>query len=214
MSLIGTMLIAQGLAGGLQLAFGAARKRQKIDTSMAPEFAQNEQTAKNLSQSTSESFDIARRTQAQAGASAMSAAQRGAQTPGGFARMMVANQRQQGSASVNLFATELQQRRQNLMTLMNAKSQTASERNRIQALKNQIAFNENASRDRLISAGMQNIFGAASGGINNAQFDKQMELYGQMYGTQAGKVNNGGIQPTLLPPINTNLNVIRRPNFG
>lgn len=192
MSLIGTMLIAQGVIGGAQFLAGLAQKRKKIDTSMAPEFLQNEQTARNLSQATSESFDIARRGQAQASASNMSAAQRGAQTPGGLARLMVANQRQQGSANVNLYASELQQKRQNLMTLMGAKSQTASERNRIQALKNQIAFNENASRDRLISAGMQNVFGAVSGGINNAQFDKQMELYNNIYGINRPATSNVG----------------------
>jgi hypothetical protein len=212
---ISMMLVAQGVAGGFQFLAGLAKKRKPIDTSMQQEFQQNEAVARNMAQSTSQSFDIANRRQQQQNASGQAAALRSAQTPGGFARLMAAGARQASGAAANLFAMELNQKRADYSTLMGAKLQTAQERNRVQGLKNSIALQENAYKDRLISSGLQNVFGASSGFIDNQQFNKTMEAYGVMSGRNRGGAGQGVPFGTGVGyPVNTDLNVIQGPNFG
>ena len=154
--------IAQAGMGLYQVARGQ-RKRQDIDTSVNKIYEENVQTAKNLSQSTSQAFDMARRGLASQYASNLQAAQRGATGAGSLLRQqqLAARSAQEGGA--RLYMGELQAQRSDFENLQRAKMTLASAQERSQALKNQIAMQENQALDQMQAAGATNVFGAGQG---------------------------------------------------
>jgi hypothetical protein len=159
------LLGAQAFIGGAQFFGGLAKPRQKIDTSIQPEFKQAEEIARNSAQSTSAAYGLARQSTAQEGASARAAALRSSSSVGGLMRAQQQIQRSQQSAISGLFQSELREKSNELRELRGAKLATAGAKERMQGLKNELAMRENAARDQLISAGMQNTFGALQTGV-------------------------------------------------
>lgn len=205
MSLTLGLLAAQAAIGGAQALGGLMSGREKIDTSIQPEFKQAEEIARNAAQSTSAAYGLARQSTAQEGASARAAALRSSSSVGGLQRAQQQIQRSQQSAISGLFQSELREKSNELRELRGAKMATAGAKERMQGLKNELAMRENAARDQLISAGMQNVFGALQTGVY-AQNPSMMG--GGMYGggTQASQ-----FQPSVPPKINVQNAFARTP---
>jgi hypothetical protein len=179
------LLGAQALIGGAQFIGGLGKKREKVDTSIQPEYKQAEDIARNAAQSTSAAYGLARQSAAQEGASARAAALRSSSGFGGLMRAQQQIQRSQQSAIASLYQSEVREKAGELRSLFGAKMATASAKDRMQSLKNELAIRENAAKDQLISAGLQNVFGAISGGVAAKQNEDMMNLYQQMYGGSA-----------------------------
>lgn len=177
------LLGAQAAFGLGQTIIGAAKPRKKLDTEIQPEYKQAEETMRNAAQSTSASYALARQGAAQEAATARAAALRSSSSVAGLMRAQQGITRAQQSTISNLYQSELREKSNELRGLASAKLQTAGARERMQALKNQLTMQENAAKDQLISAGLQNVFGALSGGVSAQQNEGMMDLYRQMYGT-------------------------------
>lgn len=176
------LLAAQATVGLGQTIAGLAKPRKKIDTEIQPEYKQAEETMRNAAQSTSASYALARQGAAQEAATARAAALRSSSGVAGLMRAQQGITRAQQSTISNLYQSELREKSNELRGLSSAKIQTAGAKSRMQALKNQLVMAENAAKDQLISAGLQNTFGALSGGVAAQQNEGMMDLYRQMYG--------------------------------
>ena len=154
--------IIQGGIGLGQLIAGG-KKRQDIDTSVNPIYQQQVQETKNLAQSTSQAFDTARRNLASQYAANLSAAQRGATSSGSLLRQQQVASRAAAQGGAQIYMGELQAQRSDLERTMQAKSNLARAQERSQALKNQIAMQENAALDQMQASGVSNMFGALQG---------------------------------------------------
>ena len=154
--------IIQGGIGLGQLIAGG-KKRQDIDTSVNPIYQQQVQETKNLAQSTSQAFDTARRGLASQYAANLSAAQRGATSSGSLLRQQQVASRAATQGGAQIYMGELQAQRSDFERTMQAKSNLARAQERSQALKNQIAMQENAALDQMQAAGVSNMFGALQG---------------------------------------------------
>lgn len=165
MSLTLGLLAAQAAIGGAQFIGGLAKKRQKIDTSIQPEFKEAESAMQNASQSTSAAYGLARQSLASEAASNRAAIMRTSNSPTGLLRAQQMASRGQQSAIANLYQSEVREKAGELRGLASAKMATAGAKERMQGLKNELAMRENAARDQLISAGMQNVFGALQTGV-------------------------------------------------
>lgn len=159
------LLGAQAAIGGAQFIAGLAKKREKIDTSIQPEYKEAERTMQNAAQSTSAAYGLARQSMASEAASNRAALMRTSSSPTGLLRAQQMMSRGQQSAIANLYQSEVREKAGELRGLASAKMATAGAKERMQGLKNELAMRENAARDQLISAGMQNIFGALQTGV-------------------------------------------------
>ena len=159
------LLGAQALIGGAQFIGGLAKPRQKIDTSIQPEFKEAESAMQNASQSTSAAYGLARQSLASDAASTRAALIRTSNSPTGLLRAQQMASRGQQSAIASLYQSEVREKAGELRGLASAKMATAGAKERMQGLKNSLVMQENAARDQLISAGMQNIFGALQTGV-------------------------------------------------
>lgn len=211
-----TMMAIQGGVGLAQAAIGALKPRQEIDTSIAPEFEQNVQEARNLRQSTSAAFDAARKATAQREATQLAAAQRGATSSGALLRQQQLAGRQAAQTGAQLYQGELLAQQRESQQLMQARQALAGARQRSQDIKNAIAMQENQYLDQLVGAGVQNIMGGLQGATSigmarehGAALIAQSKAYGQSalgYGidTWAGQVAPPPTQ--LAPPPSSALN--------
>lgn len=190
------LLGAQAAIGGAQFIGGLAKPRQKIDTSIQPEYKEAEEIARNSAQSTSAAYGLARQSTAQEGASARAAALRSSSSVGGLQRAQQQIQRSQQSSISGLYQAEVREKAGELRGLASAKMATAGAKERMQGLKNELAMRENAARDQLISAGMQNVFGALQTGVYAAN-PSMMGGGGYGGGTSASQFT-----PTMPPKIN------------
>lgn len=190
------LLGAQAVIGGAQFIGGLAKPRQKIDTSIQPEYKEAEEIARNAAQSTSAAYGLARQSTAQEGASARAAALRSSSSVGGLQRAQQQIQRSQQSSISGLYQAEVREKAGELRGLASAKMATAGAKERMQGLKNELAMRENAARDQLISAGMQNVFGALQTGVYAAN-PSMMGGGGYGGGTSASRFTQ-----TMPPKIN------------
>jgi hypothetical protein len=203
------LLGAQAGAGIIQTIAGIAKPRKKIDTSIQPEYKQAEETMRNAAQSTSAAYALARQGSAQEGAAARAAALRSSGSMSGLQRAQQAITRQQQSTIAGLYQSEVREKSGELRGLASAKMATAGARERMQALKNELAMRENAAKDQLVSAGLQNVFGALSGGVAARQNEQMMDIYKGMYGGGAG-ANMTKNALTNAPGYRTQLDLMRR----
>jgi hypothetical protein len=208
------LLGAQALFGAGQTIAGLAKPRKKIDTSIQPEYKQAEEIARNAAQSTSASYELARQSMGQEAASARAAALRSSGSVAGLMRAQQQISRAQQSSIGSLYQSELREKSNELQSLRAAKMATAGAKERMQGLKNQLAMQENAAKDQLISAGIQNVFGALSGGVAAQQNEQMMDLYRGMYGTGGASATGaavGGGNPFMnVPGYRTQLDINRR----
>ena len=176
------LLGAQAAFGIGQTIAGIAKPRKKIDTSIQPEYKQAESAMQNAAQSTSAAYGLSRQALAQEGASARAAALRAGNSPLQLMRAQQRISQQQQSSIAGLYQSEVREKAGELRGLASAKMATAGARERMQALKNSLAMQENAAKDQLVSAGLQNVFGALSGGVSAQQNADMMDIYRSMYG--------------------------------
>jgi hypothetical protein len=206
------LLGAQAGAGIIQTIAGIAKPRKKIDTSIQPEYKQAEETMRNAAQSTSAAYALARQGSAQEGAAARAAALRSSGSVSGLQRAQQAINRQQQSTIAGLYQSEVREKAGELRGLASAKMATAGARERMQALKNELVMRENAAKDQLVSAGLQNVFGALSGGVAAQQNEQMMDIYRGMSGSGSGAsaAAAGGNPFMNTPGYRTQLDLMRR----
>ncbi len=208
------LLGAQALFGGAQTIAGLAKPRKKIDTSIQPEYKQAEAALQNASQSTSAAYGLARESMAQESASQRAAILRSGTNPLQLMRAQQRMSQNQQSVLGQLYQSEVREKAGELRGLSAAKMATAGAKERMQALKNSLAMQENAAKDQLISAGLQNVFGALSGGVASQQNAQMMDLYRGMYGLGGGSATGaaaGGGNPFMnVPGYRTQLDINRR----
>jgi hypothetical protein len=208
------LLGAQAGAGIIQTIAGIAKPRKKIDTSIQPEYKQAEAAMQNAAQSTSAAYGLSRQALSQEGASARAAALRSGSSPLQLMRAQQRLSQQQQSSIAGLYQSEVREKAGELRGLASAKMATAGARERMQSLKNQLAMQENASKDQLVSAGLQNMFGALSGGVAAQQNEQMMDIYRGMYGSGSGSAAAapaaGGNPFMNTPGYRTQLDLMRR----
>lgn len=208
------LLGAQALVGAGQFFAGLAKPRKKIDTSIQPEYKQAESALQNASQSTSAAYGLARESMAQESASQRAAILRSGTNPLQLMRAQQRMSQNQQSVLGQLYQSEVREKAGELRGLGAAKMATAGAKERMQRLKNELAMQENAAKDQLISAGLQNAFGALSGGVASRQNAQMMDLYRGMYGLDGGSqtvASAGGGNPFMnVPGYRTQLDINRR----
>ena len=177
------LLGAQAAFGLGQTIAGLAKPRKKIDTEIQPEYKEAESALQNAAQSTSAAYGVARQSMSSEAAAMRDLLKRTSSSPAALLRAQQSFNRSTQSSITNLYQSELREKSNELRGLSSAKLQTAAAKSRMQALKNQLVMQENAAKDQLISAGLQNTFGALSGGVAAQQNEGMMDLYRQMYGT-------------------------------
>lgn len=177
------LLGAQAAFGLGQTIAGLAKPRKKIDTEIQPEYKEAESALQNAAQSTSAAYGVARQSMSSEAAAMRDLLKRTSSSPAALLRAQQSFNRSTQSSITNLYQSELREKSNELRGLSSAKLQTAAAKSRMQALKNQLVMQENAAKDQLISAGLQNVFGALSGGVAAQQNEGMMDLYRQMYGT-------------------------------
>lgn len=176
------LLGAQAAFGLGQTIAGLAKPRKKIDTEIQPEYKEAESALQNAAQSTSAAYGVARQSMSSEAAAMRDLLKRTSSSPAALLRAQQSFNRSTQSSITNLYQSELREKSNELRGLSSAKLQTAAAKSRMQALKNQLVMQENAAKDQLISAGLQNTFGALSGGVAAQQNEGMMDLYRQMYG--------------------------------
>lgn len=176
------LLGAQAAFGLGQTIVGGLKPRKKIDTEIQPEYKEAESAMQNAAQSTSGAYGLARQSMASESAAMRELLKRTTSSPSGLLRAQQEIGRRTQSSITNLYQSEVREKSNELRGLASAKLQTAGAKARMQALKNNLVMQENAAKDQLISAGLQNVFGAISGGVSANQNEGMMDLYRQMYG--------------------------------
>ena len=209
------LLLAQAAIGGVQAISGLAKPRQKINTAISPEYKEAEQIAQNAAQSTSAAYELTRKQLASSEASRLSAASRGAT---GFSALQRAQQsiaRDSGNVLSRLYSSELSQKSQELGMLAGAKMRTAGARERMQQLENSLAMQENAYKDQLVASGLQNVFGAISGGVSYQANMNMLDEYAKIYGvgaqTTPGAIPTFPGVTTMFPPL---AGSVKPPRYG